>query len=67
MALHDRPQHAPDQHPARTRRGAGASPAGDWEPVDLHEVDLDAIVALESDGPALMAALEQLPRGNGTP
>jgi RNA polymerase sigma-70 factor (ECF subfamily) len=32
-----------------------------WEPVHLHEVDLDAIVALESDGPALMAALEQLP------
>lgn len=32
-----------------------------WEPVLLHEVDLDAIVALESDGPALMAALEQLP------
>jgi RNA polymerase sigma factor (sigma-70 family) len=33
-----------------------------WEPVLLYEVDLDAIVALESDGPALMAALEQLPR-----
>jgi RNA polymerase sigma factor (sigma-70 family) len=33
-----------------------------WEPVHLHEVDLDAIVALASDGPALMAALEQLPR-----
>lgn len=32
-----------------------------WEPVLLHEIDLDAIVALESDGPALMAALEQLP------
>lgn len=32
-----------------------------WEPVLLHEVDLDAIAALASDGPPLMAALEQLP------
>ena len=32
-----------------------------WEPVPLHEVDLDAIVALESDGPALMKALAELP------
>ncbi|HET6508367.1 MAG TPA: RNA polymerase sigma factor [Baekduia sp.] len=32
-----------------------------WEPVHLHEVDLDAIVELAADGPALMAALEQLP------
>lgn len=32
-----------------------------WEPVLLHEIDLDAIVELESDGPALMAALENLP------
>lgn len=32
-----------------------------WEPVPLAEVDLDAIAALASDGPALMAALEGLP------
>jgi RNA polymerase sigma-70 factor (ECF subfamily) len=32
-----------------------------WEPVQLHEVDLDAIAALADDGPALMAALEALP------
>ena len=32
-----------------------------WEPVALSDVDLDAIAALESDGPALMAALAQLP------
>jgi RNA polymerase sigma factor (sigma-70 family) len=32
-----------------------------WEPVSLGDVDLDAIAALESDGPALMAALAQLP------
>jgi RNA polymerase sigma-70 factor (ECF subfamily) len=32
-----------------------------WEPVLLHEVDLDAIVELASDGPALIAALENLP------
>jgi RNA polymerase sigma-70 factor (ECF subfamily) len=32
-----------------------------WEPVHLHDVDLDAIAALDGDGPALMAALEALP------
>jgi RNA polymerase sigma factor (sigma-70 family) len=32
-----------------------------WEPVQLHEVDLDAIAALDTEGPALMAALEALP------
>jgi RNA polymerase sigma-70 factor (ECF subfamily) len=32
-----------------------------WEPILMHEVDLDAIVELASDGPALMAALENLP------
>jgi RNA polymerase sigma factor (sigma-70 family) len=32
-----------------------------WEPVLLFEVDLDAIVELQSDGPALMKALESLP------
>lgn len=32
-----------------------------WEPVHLHDVDLDAIAALDGDGPALMAALDALP------
>jgi RNA polymerase sigma factor (sigma-70 family) len=32
-----------------------------WEPVSLGDIDLDAISALASDGPALMAALAQLP------
>jgi RNA polymerase sigma factor (sigma-70 family) len=32
-----------------------------WEPVALIDVDLEAISALEYDGPALMAALRQLP------
>jgi RNA polymerase sigma-70 factor (ECF subfamily) len=32
-----------------------------WEPVLLFEVDLDAIVELQSDGPALMKALDNLP------
>jgi RNA polymerase sigma factor (sigma-70 family) len=32
-----------------------------WEPIELQDVDLDAIAALDGDGPALMAALEQLP------
>jgi RNA polymerase sigma-70 factor (ECF subfamily) len=32
-----------------------------WEPVSFDDIDLDAISALQSDGPALMTALAQLP------